>query len=205
MDNSIIGERIKQLRTKSKLNQQNFAEAIGVTQSTLSSYENGNVIPSIDILIKTSKQFNVSMDWLCGLSSLRSEFTTLEDVAKMIFQLDDINELRYELEINDRLPNDLETEDNKWYAALKFFGNDKEHPQNHSICQLLGSFDDVRSEFDSYFSDRETYDYRKDRILQVYSDIQLTKRVPEELSFKERLKRRDALLEDQLAQKKSTD
>jgi hypothetical protein len=120
----------------------------------------------------------------------------------MIFQLDDIRELRYELEINDHLPNDLETEDNKWYASLKFFGNDKEHSLNADICQLLGSFDDKRSDFETYFSDKETYDYCKTRILEQYSGLALTKAEPEELSFEERIKRRDALLEKQFSQKK---
>ena len=85
---------------------------------------------------------------------------------------------------------------------MKFFGNDKEHSLNADICQLLGSFDDKRSDFESYFSDKETYDYCKTRILEQYSDIPLTKTKLEEIGFKERIRRRDALLEAHFNKKK---
>ena len=86
---------------------------------------------------------------------------------------------------------------------MKFFGNDREHSLNADICQLLGSFDDKRSDFETYFSDKETYDYCKTRILEQYSSLPLTKKQPEGISFKECIKLRDALLEEQFSQKKT--
>ena len=46
MQESSISEKIKELRTDLKMNQKNFSAAIGIRQSTLSSYENGVVTPS---------------------------------------------------------------------------------------------------------------------------------------------------------------
>ena len=40
MQESSISEKIKELRTDLKMNQKNFSVAIGIRQSTLSSYEN---------------------------------------------------------------------------------------------------------------------------------------------------------------------
>ena len=51
MQESSISEKIKELRTDLKMNQKNFSAAIGIRQSTLSSYENGVVTPSNDVLL----------------------------------------------------------------------------------------------------------------------------------------------------------
>ena len=51
MQGSSISEKIKELRTDLKMNQKNFSAAIGIRQSTLSSYENGVVTPSNDVLL----------------------------------------------------------------------------------------------------------------------------------------------------------
>ena len=52
MQESSISEKIKELRTDLKMNQKNFSAAIGIRQSTLSSYENGVVTPSNDVLLE---------------------------------------------------------------------------------------------------------------------------------------------------------
>ena len=47
--------------------------------------------------------------------------------------MNESNELRYELDINNKLPGDIETETQKWYAGLRFYGNDPEHSLNADI------------------------------------------------------------------------
>ena len=69
MDIAIMGQRIKLLRSSLKLNQTTFAESIGITQSTLSSYENGNVAPSTDVLLTIATKYHISLDWLFSLST----------------------------------------------------------------------------------------------------------------------------------------
>ena len=68
MENS-FSKNIKELRTSLKLTQSEFAKEIGTTQATLSSYENTDKLPSIDILMTIAHKYQVSLDWLCGLSS----------------------------------------------------------------------------------------------------------------------------------------
>lgn len=67
-DTTIFGERLKQLRTKLKLSQRDFADKIGVTASALSSYEKGQKNPSVGVVTNIAAQFHVSLDWLCGIS-----------------------------------------------------------------------------------------------------------------------------------------
>ena len=59
MQESSISEKIKELRTDLKMNQKNFSAAIGIRQSTLSSYENGVVTPSIDYCSEISCLFGL--------------------------------------------------------------------------------------------------------------------------------------------------
>ena len=74
MQESSISEKIKELRTDLKMNQKNFSAAIGIRQSTLSSYENGVVTPSNDVLLTIAQKFHVSLDWLFGLSEKSTDF-----------------------------------------------------------------------------------------------------------------------------------
>lgn len=61
-----VGNRIKELRMSQKITQSEFAIRLGVTKSAISSYENGSRLPSYDILIKISRIFKVSTDYLLG-------------------------------------------------------------------------------------------------------------------------------------------
>ena len=58
MQESSISEKIKDPRTDLKMNQKNFSAAIGIRQSTLSSYENGVVTPSNDVLLTIAQKFH---------------------------------------------------------------------------------------------------------------------------------------------------
>jgi transcriptional regulator with XRE-family HTH domain len=59
-----IGNKIKELRTEQKMTQSDLAERLGVTKSSISSYENGSRLPSYDILLKIARIFKVSTDIL---------------------------------------------------------------------------------------------------------------------------------------------
>ena len=71
----VFGQRIKQLRKELGLSQRDFAEKIGVTASALSAYEKGAKNPSVNVAIDVASQFNVSLDWLCGLAKYTCRFT----------------------------------------------------------------------------------------------------------------------------------
>lgn len=55
---------LKQIRKERNLNQLKVAMDINISREALSHYENGKREPSIDILNKLSKYFNVSIDYL---------------------------------------------------------------------------------------------------------------------------------------------
>ena len=194
MQESSISEKIKELRTDLKMNQKNFSAAIGIRQSTLSSYENGVVTPSNDVLLTIAQKFHVSLDWLFGLSENKVQISTLSDIIWVLLQMNESNELRYELDINNKLPGDIETETQKWYAGLRFYGNDPEHSLNADMCNFLADLQENRESLESYFTGKDMFDMWKKQTLEYYTSKPVTHKEIEELDFETRIRKRDELL-----------
>ncbi len=55
---------LKIIRKEKNLNQQKVAIDLNISREALSHYENGKREPSLDMLIKMSDYFNVSIDFL---------------------------------------------------------------------------------------------------------------------------------------------
>ena len=47
-----------------------FGKRISVSKQCVSNWENGNVQPSIDMLVKIAQTFSVSADYLLGLNNI---------------------------------------------------------------------------------------------------------------------------------------
>lgn len=67
--------RLKELREKKRLNQEGLALKLNVSQSTISAYEVGERTPDLETLIAIANLFDVSIDYLVGLSEIRSSIT----------------------------------------------------------------------------------------------------------------------------------
>lgn len=65
----MFDERIKELRLSLGLNQVQFGRKLFITKQCVSNWENGNIQPSIDMLIKICSVFHVSADYLLGLTN----------------------------------------------------------------------------------------------------------------------------------------
>lgn len=91
---SILSERIKMLREEVHLTQSQLAEKLDIATSSISQYENGDRVPSDDIKIKIAKYFDVSLDFLIGLSDIRNPyvFFTLSEYFKSLTE-EEINEV----------------------------------------------------------------------------------------------------------------
>ena len=65
----MLGQRIYELRTAIGWSQVAVAKKLNVTKQTVSNWENDNIQPSIEMLVRLAKVFNVSTDYLLGLES----------------------------------------------------------------------------------------------------------------------------------------
>lgn len=62
----MLNERIKELRLLYKMNQIEFGKKLGVTKQCVSNWENNNIQPSVDMLVKIADIFSVTTDYLLG-------------------------------------------------------------------------------------------------------------------------------------------
>ena len=67
--------RIKSLREKRGLIQELLATELGITQQMLSKYERDSSIIKVDVLKKLAGYFNVTTDYLLGLSDVKRDLT----------------------------------------------------------------------------------------------------------------------------------
>ena len=63
----MFGDVIKRLRTSYNFSQVRLAEELNVSKQTVSNWENNNILPSIEMLVKIAQFFSVSTDYLLEL------------------------------------------------------------------------------------------------------------------------------------------
>lgn len=92
----ILSERLKETRISMGLNQAEFADLIGVTQQSLSSYEKCISKPTLDVAIRISEKCDISLSWLCGITdriSNNNVFNTYTDIIDVFFDIMNIAHL----------------------------------------------------------------------------------------------------------------
>ncbi len=93
----MFGDIIKQLRKSRNLNQVQLADYLGVSKQTVSNWENNNILPSIDMLVKVATFFSVQTDYLLELDSrtiLDISDLSLEEIAHIQQIINDIRSLK---------------------------------------------------------------------------------------------------------------
>lgn len=89
----MLNEQIKKLRTACGITQVELAKSLGVTKQSVSNWENDNIQPSIDMLIRLAEFFQVSTDYMLGLDTKETiDVTELtnEEIAHIRFIISDI-------------------------------------------------------------------------------------------------------------------
>ena len=89
----MFGEMLKMMRKSRNLNQVQLAAQLNVTKQTISNWENNNLLPSIDMLVKISHYFSVSTDYLLELDNrfyLEVSGLTVEQIAHIQQIINDI-------------------------------------------------------------------------------------------------------------------
>ena len=65
-------KRLKELRLAHGETQKDLANAIEVGRTTISEYESGKIVPKQEGLLRIANHFNVSVDYLTGVSNERA-------------------------------------------------------------------------------------------------------------------------------------
>ena len=64
----MLSENIRKLRIARGISQVELAKALFVSKQSISNWENDNIMPSVEMLVKISDYFSVGTDYLLGLS-----------------------------------------------------------------------------------------------------------------------------------------
>lgn len=83
MKNSFAA-RLSELRRRSGLSQKETADALGVSQALLSHYEKGIRECGLDFLCKAAAYFDVSCDYMLGMSDTKDDFAENFDKGENI-------------------------------------------------------------------------------------------------------------------------
>lgn len=82
-----LGQKIIELRKKNKLSQSELAKKVEASRTIIGNYERNDNSPSIDMIIKLAKVFNVSIDYLIGEGTVanfdKEVIRRIEDIEKL--------------------------------------------------------------------------------------------------------------------------
>ncbi|KAJ52552.1 methanogenic corrinoid protein MtbC1 [Clostridium tetanomorphum] len=88
-----FSHRIKELRKEKGLRQKDIAMSLNLAQTTIANYEQGTRFPDEEMLKKISNYFQVSADYLLGITDVKSSFAyKYEEKSKGFFH-DKVDEL----------------------------------------------------------------------------------------------------------------
>ena len=73
--------RLKQLRIKKNIKQQDLAKALNITKQSVSNWENGKRLPNIEVLIQLADFYNCSLDYLVGRELKEDNLKTINTLV----------------------------------------------------------------------------------------------------------------------------
>ena len=91
--------RIKELRLRENLKQTELADALGISQATLSNWERGDFEPDNESVIKLADFFNVNIDYLLCRSDVSLVIPEILQGAQVAFHRGEFEDLTQD-EIN---------------------------------------------------------------------------------------------------------
>ena len=95
-----FGERLRDLRHEKHMTHKQLADKLDLVKGTISAYEQGKKYPSIEVLIKLCNVFQISADYLLGLSDdmqlMKSNLTDeqMSTFRKLIHDMEQYNTLK---------------------------------------------------------------------------------------------------------------
>jgi len=76
----VFSERLRRIRKEKLVNQIELADFLSVAQNTVSNWEIGRAQPDIDTIVKISDFFEISTDYLLGVSDKQEEIALRRNI-----------------------------------------------------------------------------------------------------------------------------
>lgn len=81
-----FGDNIQKLRNSKGMSQQELADAIRIGRSTLANYEQNKREPNYKTLESIAKYFNVSVDYILGITDDKQDYTHKDTLSEIIYK-----------------------------------------------------------------------------------------------------------------------
>lgn len=190
-DYSAIGQRIKVLRKKKKLNQQELADLLGKSLRTVQKYETGEIEVSIAIVNQLADLLDSTPTFILGYETNTEPIRNLADVMSFLFQLEKVSGMKFGIDVK-KPPRSRD-----WTCSLTFNGK-ASADFNADICLFLEDWQNQRESVESYGMSQADYRKWQDQTLAYYAATPVECTEPAELSEEERLEKRKAYLNAEL-------
>jgi transcriptional regulator with XRE-family HTH domain len=152
---NIIGGRIREQRTKLNCTQKTLAEKINVSTNTVTAWECGRKLPSIDTCMALAVIFNVTMDYLCGREKVQE--ATYSAALRKLVEADSlvnfiIKKETVKVESRKQMPNESntpETQEEDQYSLIF---------KNSTVNTFLAGLYHQRESLEKEFIDKSNFD-----------------------------------------------
>ena len=161
IDSTIVASRLKMARDNKGFSKAEVAKALNIATSSMTYYEQGKAIPSIDKLYALADYYGVTMDWLCGRVNkndavLKTEFDVAE-VLLAALQFEGI-----ELDVSDEEVDALNKIEvakfaltspllNKFFVNRFYLNRIKENCTSEETKQVITKVIKTRQEIESMY------------------------------------------------------
>lgn len=124
MMTAMFAQRLRELRIEKDLSQKELADVLDISNRTISMYETGNSEPNVDILVKLSKFFEVTSDYLVGFVDDKTATNTYTKLQKYI----ELSEISGTLE---EVATTLMTATDELESSLNFIAENLQGSKNY--------------------------------------------------------------------------
>ena len=111
----ILGYRLRELRKNNNMSQEDLGKLLGVTKVSVSGYENGTRIPSMEILVTILNVFKISADYILGREM--DVVCESEDNITAFMTKDDINIIN-ELKLHPKIYNSVAANPKRFFSNM---------------------------------------------------------------------------------------
>lgn len=128
-----LGQRIKNLRDELDLTQEDLGKVLNVSKPTISRYEADTNEPNTDTLKKLAEYFNVSLDYLMGLTNIRNPYKNenIETVSERLEQYKTLKDDLIELMIRQGIIKDKSSVNEKHLEFIEYAIETYKNEQNN--------------------------------------------------------------------------
>lgn len=88
--------KLREIRARYKINQTELAKITGLSQKSISNYENAQTYPNVEALIKLADYFHISIDELIGheVTNIIDKSLMSEEDIEIIEELKELNTIQ---------------------------------------------------------------------------------------------------------------